>query len=111
MFFFRQFQEFNPLSGDVYESPFSGLPAIAERARDLVRTRTPEQIFIIAECMGYFIDSHFSDLEFIAIDELKNKSISDAENPNLLDSRSLEMFFDYNGGDWDDPIKSVNCCK
>lgn len=103
MFFFRQFQEFNPLSGDVYESPFSGLPAIAERARDLVRTRTPEQILIIAECMGYFIDSHFSDLEFIAIDELKNKSISDAENPNLLDSRSLEMFFDYNGGDWDDP--------
>lgn len=103
MFFFQQFQEFNPLSGDVYESPFFGLPAIAERARDLVRTRTPEQIFIIAEHMGYFIDRHFSDLEFIAIDELKNKSISDAENPNLLDSRSLEMFFDYNGGDWDDP--------
>lgn len=97
MFFFQQFQEFNPISDDVSECSFDSLPAIAERARDLLKSRTLEQILAIAKSIDYTIESHFQDLKWIAIDELKNKLISDP------DSTAIEKYFDYNGGDWDDP--------
>lgn len=96
MFFFQQFQEFNPISDDVSEGSFDSLPAIAERARDLLKSRTLEQILVIAKSLGYEIDRRFKDLEWCAIDELKNILISDP------DSTAIEKYFDYNGGDWDD---------
>jgi len=94
--FFQQFQEFNPISDDVSECSFDSLPAIAERARDLLKSRALEQILAIAKSINYTIDSHFQDLKWIAISELKIKL---QEQGNV---ETFETFFEWNGGDWDD---------
>lgn len=99
MFFHRQFEEFNPVSDYVEESPFNCLPAIADRARDLLKSRTLEQILIIAKSAGYLIDEHFKDLEWYAIDELKSSLLRYADEFGPSDE--LDTFFEWDGGSID----------
>ena len=89
MFFHRQFENFDPKSGDVPHHPFTYLPEIAYRARSLLQYRAPEQITLIAKRINSEIDSYFSDLKDNAISELKEK----------LDPRDeeFERFFDWDG--------------
>ena len=99
MFLHRQFQEFNPISGDVHESPFTYLPAIAERARDLLKSRTLEQILSIAAAINYMLSVHFKDLEWIAIDDLKSRMLSCTDEFGHSDE--FERFFEWDGGSID----------
>jgi len=94
--FFQQFQEFNPISDDVSECSFDSLPAIAERARDLLKSRTLEQILAIAKSINYTIDSHFQDLKWNAIDELKNKLLVGADEYGHPEE--FETFFEWEDG-------------
>jgi hypothetical protein len=96
MMFFRQFQEFNPLSGDVSESPFNCLPAIAERARDLLKTRSLDQILTIANSIDYVITSHFQDLKWTTIEELKNRLLMGADEYGHPEE--FETFFEWEEG-------------
>jgi len=89
MFFHKQFEEFDPLSGDVPSHPFSYLPEIAYRARTLLQYRRPEQITAIAKRINSEVEDYFNDLKYLAISELKEK----------LDPRDeeFERFFDWDG--------------
>jgi hypothetical protein len=89
MFFHKQFEGFNPVSGYVPDHPFSYLPEIAYRARALLQYRRPEQITAIAKRINSEIEDYFSDLKYVAISELKEK----------LDPRDeeFERFFDWDG--------------
>lgn len=90
MFFFRQFEKFDPLSGDVPSHPFSYLPEIAYRARALLQYRTAEQITSIAQMINSRVDGYFSDLKYSAILELKEKLASDED--------TFDLFFEWDGG-------------
>ncbi|ADL56044.1 hypothetical protein [Gallionella capsiferriformans] len=96
MFFHGQFEEFNPVSDYVSSSPFSSLPTIADRARDLLKSRTLEQILIIAQSVGKLIDWHFEYLEYCAIDELKSSLLRYATEFGASDE--LDTFFEWDGG-------------
>lgn len=90
MFFFQQFEKFDPLSGDVPSHPFSYLPEIAYRARALLQYRTAEQITSIAKMINERVDGYFSDLKYSAILELKEKLASDED--------TFALFFEWDGG-------------
>jgi hypothetical protein len=93
MFFHSQFEDFNPISGDVPNYPFNYLPEIAYRARSLLQYRTHEQIILIAKRINSEVERYFSDLKENAISELKMK----------LDPEDEEFgrFFDWDGGSRD----------
>lgn len=55
MGFFRQFDDFDPLSGWIPEHPFSSLPSIANRARALLEGRSREEIVSAALNVDWFI--------------------------------------------------------
>jgi len=56
MGFFRQFDDFDPLTGKPPAYPFSLLPSIAERARKLLAGRTRDQIISAAGTADWLID-------------------------------------------------------
>lgn len=60
MGFFRQFDEFDPLSGVPPSYPFSNLPSIVERARKLLAGRTRDQIIGAAQTADFFIEEYFA---------------------------------------------------
>jgi hypothetical protein len=60
MGYFRQFESFNPLSGALSDT-FTYLPAIAQRARFLLRGRTVEEVGFAAAGIDWVIDEFFSD--------------------------------------------------
>lgn len=68
--YFGQFKEFNPLSGEVPESPFSLMPLIALRARALLKARTLEQIESISMEIDYAIYCYFVDIKNNEINRL-----------------------------------------
>lgn len=70
MGFYKQFESFNPVSGDVPDEPFSILPSIAWRARSLLKTRTAEQIASAAEVIDWAIDTYFQSEKDEAIAKL-----------------------------------------
>lgn len=90
MFFHKQFEKFDPLSGDVPSYPFSYLPEIAYRGRALLQYRAPEQITAIAKRINSEIEGYFDDLKYIAISELKEKF--DAQDDEF------HRFFEWDGG-------------
>ncbi|CAG0946949.1 hypothetical protein ANRL1_03473 [Anaerolineae bacterium] len=89
MFFYKQFEKFDPVSGDVPSHPFLYLPEIAHRARALLQYRTAAQITLIAKRISSEVDGYFDDLKYIAISQLKEE----------LDPRDeeFERFFDWDG--------------
>jgi hypothetical protein len=60
MGFFRQFDEFDPLTGAVPDHPFSHLPSIVSRARRLLKNRTRDEIVSAAHNADFFIEEYFS---------------------------------------------------
>jgi hypothetical protein len=94
MFFFRQFETFDPVSGDVPESPFSYLPEIAGRARSILLGKTSLQFTAAAQRINQEIKRYFNDLKYVAVSDLKSKL--------LAEGNSLEPYFEWTGGDWDD---------
>jgi len=61
MGFFRQFEEFDPLTGVPDRYPLSFLPSIVERARALLKERTRDEIINAAHNVDFFIDEYFRD--------------------------------------------------
>lgn len=59
MSYHRQFERFNPISGDVPHYPFSYLPEVAWRARALLKARTTAQIDAAAKRIDDAIDAYF----------------------------------------------------
>lgn len=90
MFFFQQFEKFNPVSGYVPDHPFSYLPEIAYRARALLRNRTAEQIEAAAKRINSEVDGYFSDLKEVEISRLQ----SEFEGGD----GTFEKFFEWDGG-------------
>jgi hypothetical protein len=90
MFFFQQFEKFNPVSGYVPAHPFSYLPEIAYRARALLRSRTAEQIEAAAKRINREVDGYFRDLKEVEISRLQ----SEFEAGN----KTFEKFFMWDGG-------------
>lgn len=90
MFFFQQFEKFNPVSGYVPEHPFSYLPEIAYRARALLRGRTVEQIDETAKRVSREIDGYFLDL--------KDSEVCRLQSEFEGGDKSLVEFFEWDGG-------------
>lgn len=90
MFFFRQFQRFDPLKGDVPSQPFTYLPEIAYRARALLQYRTAEQIEAAAKRISEEVDGYFRDLKDCEISRLQSEFEGGDE--------TLVEFFEWDGG-------------
>ena len=60
MGYFIKFDSFNPISGEL-SNTFTYLPAIARRARTLLRGRSVEEIKLAAEGIDWAIDEFFND--------------------------------------------------
>lgn len=90
MFFFRQFQRFDPLKGDVPPQPFTYLPEIAYRARALLRNRTAEQIEAAAKRISEEVEGYFRDLKDCEISRLQSEFEGGDE--------TIEKFFQRDGG-------------
>lgn len=58
MEFDRQFDEFDPMIGDVPNQPFLRLPLIALRARILLNKRTRDEIMYAAQNIDWIIEEH-----------------------------------------------------
>lgn len=80
MSLFSKFDTFDPVSGDVPELPFSNLPDIARRARFLLRGRTISQISSAAIRINRELDSYFSDLKYVAVEELRTALLQGDDN-------------------------------
>ena len=59
MGFWRQFDNFKPMTGQVPHSLFDQLNGISWRARNILRGRTDEQVEQIAHVAGEMIDDYF----------------------------------------------------
>ena len=59
MGFWRQFDNFKPMTGQVPHSLFDQLNGISWRARHILRGRTDEQVEQIAHVAGEMIDDYF----------------------------------------------------
>lgn len=90
MFFFQQFEKFNPVSGYVPDHPFSHLPEIAYRARALLQKCTAEQVETAAKRISEEVDGYFRDLKDCEVSRLQSEFEGGDE--------SLEMFFQWDGG-------------
>lgn len=58
---FRQFDEFDPLTGAIPDHPFSHLPSIVSRARRLLKNRTRDEIVSAAHSADFFIEVYFNN--------------------------------------------------
>lgn len=90
MFFFQQFEKFNPVSGYIPDHPFSHLPEIAYRARSLLRNRTAEQIEAAAKRISREVDGYFLDL--------KDSEVCRLQSEFEGGDKSLVEFFEWDGG-------------
>ncbi|MGC5804400.1 hypothetical protein SNK19_21635 [Ralstonia pseudosolanacearum] len=81
----RQFKQFDPLIGEVPLEPFAALPKIAERARELLRDVTVEQIIDLAETVEWIIDSAVTSAQ----EEAEANNESPPERSDLSDSQWL----------------------
>ena len=77
MGFWRQFDNFDPLTGEVPFWPYSSLSGITWRARNLLRKRTSKQIHILAETMNQWIENYFDQAKDDEISRLKNEGLYD----------------------------------
>lgn len=84
---FPQFENFDPLTGDVPHDPFPSLPGIAARARSVLEKRTSDQIYLDAFEIACAIKNYFVILKNQAIDRLWDE----------LDGDGVEEYFVLNG--------------
>ncbi|MDE2309982.1 MAG: hypothetical protein KGL01_04035 [Betaproteobacteria bacterium] len=59
MGYYKQFDEFDPLTGVAPDHPFSHLQSIVTRARQLLKNRTRDEIVSAAHNADWFIDEYF----------------------------------------------------
>ncbi len=100
MGYWRQFENFDPLTGQVPYWPFSRLSGIAWHARNLLRNRTSDQIALIANLASDSIDEYFSQAKENEIARLRREEaweffdIDDDGNIHGLNSeRESELDF------------------
>jgi len=93
MLFFKQFEAFDPLTGYVPEYPLPCLPEIAVRARSILYGKTHLQLVAAAKRIDEEIEHHLDYLKYVAVSNLKKK---------LQAEGTLETYFEWTGGDWDD---------
>ena len=82
MFFFQQFETFDPVSSDVPPYPFSYMPAIGLRARALMNFRMSfgsseekkERIIAIARRINQEIEQYFDDIKYLEIERLREQA-------------------------------------
>ena len=89
MSYFEQFKRFDPLLDDVPDHPFSILPQISQRARELLKSRTTEQIDLAAKAIDFAIYTHFDELKQNEIARLLHQAEETGE---------FERFFEWDGG-------------
>jgi hypothetical protein len=90
MSFSKQFEVFDPITGDVPEYPFSYLPEIAGRARSILIGKTPLQLVAAAKRIDQEIERYFDDLKYVAVSDLKSKLQAEGD--------TLETYFEWDGG-------------
>lgn len=90
MFYYEQFETFDPVSGDVPEYPFSYLPEIAWRARALLIGRATDKIVTVAKMISRKVDGYFLDVRDTEIYRLRSEM--DVNN------EAFETFFEWDGG-------------
>lgn len=90
MFFYTQFESFDPLTGYVPEHPLIYLPEIAGRARSILRGKTLLQLVAAAKRINEEIERYFHDLKYVAVSDLKSKLLAEGD--------SLETYFEWDGG-------------
>lgn len=98
MFFFEQFEKFDPVSGNVLEHPFTHLPEIAARSRSLLSGWTTDRMVKAAKRINDEVETYFHDLKTEAVENLR---IRMREEP-----WEVERFFEFSGnnqydGRWD----------
>jgi len=69
--YYRQFDTFPPMTGKAPGYPFQQLPAIAERARYLLKGRTDQQIESAVEGIDWVIDEYFRAAKDAEISRLR----------------------------------------
>ena len=90
MFFFKQFEIFDPVTGDVPGYPFGAMPEIATRARSILSGWTTDRLTKAAKKINNEIQRYFSDLKYVAVEDLRSKlQVGDDE---------FNTYFEWNGG-------------
>jgi len=79
MFYFKQFESFDPLNGDVPGFPFEYMPEIATRARSMLVYKSKDKITAAAVRSNSEIEQYFRDMKTQAVDELQVKLRDDQE--------------------------------
>jgi len=92
MFFFKQFENFNPISDYVPAYPFAPLPEIASRARKILIGLTLEQIVIVAEKISYEVERYFEDERDKGIYDLERRLEEEGNQ------EEFELYFEWDGG-------------
>jgi len=89
MGYWNQFDNFDPLTGQVSYWPFSNSSGIVWRARNLLRKRSSEQIKQLASFSAQIVDEYFSQAKEDEIENLKRDGEWDYfdsdEDGNILD--------------------------
>src|ERR1035441_8512122 len=98
-----QFATFDPKSGYVPAHPFSILPAIAQRARWLLRSRTEDQIYSAAEGIAWAIDEYFRNAREEEIARLRDELDQPRNWRRMSPSdehyyNDVQKFFEWDGG-------------
>lgn len=95
---YQQFKSFNPISGDVPDHPFECLPAIASRARAILKSRTAEQVEDAAYSIDWVIDEYFRSMKNEKIARLKSELNAPRRWKHMSDDADFEnatKFFDW----------------
>lgn len=77
MGYWRQFKNFDPLTGQVPYWPFGKLSGVAWRARNLLRDRSSEQIELTANTASDSIEEYFKQAKDEEITRLQNEQLWD----------------------------------
>lgn len=104
MGFFKQFEDFDPLTGSLPSSPFSYMPDIAWRARALLKSYTAKQISWIAEDIDWAIEEYFRDVKKEEIDRLQRDLIclqkwksDEWDEEDEAEYQKIKKFFHWKG--------------
>lgn len=93
MLYYRQFESFDPKYGYLPSFPFSSLPVIGWKARELLSGRSTEQIESMAKKLSDEISAYYHDEKSNAIAELEAKFLN-----GQLSVEEFETFFEWDGG-------------
>lgn len=92
MGFYKQFESFDPILGDVPSHPIDYLPEVTARARALLKSRTAEQITSAARSIDWIISDYFCAAKENEIERLKRVAQGDGS-----DRRDAVKFFQKKG--------------